>query len=69
MNKAKMLKIVNPLMSIVFLSLAGTGLFQSVLPYEFFHMVHGKLGYTFVVLVAAHIYLNWNWFKNILFKK
>lgn len=69
MNKAKLLKIVNPIMSIVFLCLAGSGLSQSFIPYEIFHAIHGKLGYLFVILVVAHIYLNWNWIKNLISKK
>lgn len=69
MNKGKMLKIINPLLSIVFFCLAGTGLFQSIIPYEVFHTVHGKLGYAFVILAIIHIYLNWNWIKNLMKKK
>lgn len=69
MNKPKLLKIINPLLLLVFICLASTGLLHNFLPYEFFHLVHSKLGYTFVLLSVIHIYLNWNWIKNLIFKK
>lgn len=69
MNKSKMLKIINPIMTIIFLCLAGSGLANNFIPYEIFHAVHGKLGFAFVVLVLIHIYLNWNWIKSQFFKK
>lgn len=69
MNKPKMLKIVNPIMTIVFLCLAGSGLAHDLIPYEIFHAVHGKLGFTFVLLAFTHIYLNWNWIKSQFLKK
>ena len=68
-KKASILKIINPIVGLLFLSQAGLGIFHEIIPYEIFHAIHGPLGYIFTLLVVSHIYLNWNWIKTNFFKK
>lgn len=66
MNKPSLLKIVNPILGIVFVMQALTGIFHdavSEISYELFENVHGLGGYLLVILAITHIYLNWNWIK------
>jgi len=69
MTKSKALKILNPILVILFLDQALTGIFHDFIPYEIFEKVHGIVGYFLAAAVALHIYLNWSWIKSTFFKK
>lgn len=69
MNKQKMLKFVNPSIGVLFIIQAGSGMFHSAIPYELFGRLHGSSGYLLTAGVAAHIYLNWSWFKTAFFAR
>ena len=69
MNKQKVLKIVNSVMAADFILLAGTALSDDIIPKEIYQIVHPILGYTFLVCVLSHVYLNWNWIKTNMLKK
>lgn len=66
MNKQKLLKIVNPLLSVSFVIQV-----VSIVLYKFevdTTMIHEVNGYVFIALVVCHIYLNWGWIKANIFK-
>ena len=69
MTKAKALKILNPILLILFLDQALTGIFHELIPYELFAKVHGVVGYVLAVAAVTHLVLNWSWFKSNFFKK
>lgn len=68
-SKPKLLKIVNPIIGILFLVQAGTGIFHGAISFEVFEKVHGSTGYLLTAGIATHIFLNWNWIKANFFKK
>jgi uncharacterized membrane protein YraQ (UPF0718 family) len=67
-TKLKALKIVNPIIAILFIGQAGSGIFHEVIPYEVFEKVHGTAGYLLAAGVIGHIVLNWSWIKTTFFK-
>lgn len=68
MNKAKILKIINLLLALLFLWVAGTAIFHTMIPYEVFKKLHPMGGYLFVLLAIIHLILNGAWIKNSFFK-
>jgi hypothetical protein len=73
MSNLKLLKIINPLMAIAFLS-AAVGIILLKFPiipslngsgviYKM-HIIGGQL---FILLAIIHITLNWNWIKSHIF--
>jgi hypothetical protein len=69
MTKQQLLKPVNAIMACVLLCLACTALLDDAIPREVYAVVHPVLGYTFLACVASHVFLNWSWIKNTMFKK
>ena len=69
MKKYSILKILNPLIGILFFNQAFSGIFHEKIPYEGFQIVHGLAGYLFTACVLLHIILNWNWFMTGYFRK
>ena len=71
MKKAALLKIINPIMALLFITQALSGIFHGYLmevSYEAFEIIHEIGGYIFIFLVVFHFILNWNWIKNTFFK-
>ena len=71
MKKSALLKIVNPLLILLFITQALSGILHDYLmevSYETFEIIHGIGGYVFVFLVVVHVTLNWNWVKSTFFK-
>ncbi len=73
MDKKKWLRVVNVLLALDFLGIAGSGITQGVfgypIPYELFRLAHPIGGYLLVALVATHLWLNWGWVKSTYFSK
>ncbi len=69
MKKAQTLKILNPIIAVLFVSQAVTAIAHESIPYEVYKVVHGAGGFLFVLLVALHITLNWSWVKATFLKK
>ena len=67
-NKQKLLKVINPIIGILFFSQALSGFFNDFIPYEIFSKTHGLGGYLLVAGVIIHVIVNWSWFKTA-FKK
>jgi len=66
MNRQTLLRLVNPLLALSFLSQAGSGLFHKALSHKAFEIIHEDGGYVLVVLALAHIALNWPWIRSTL---
>jgi len=71
MSKAKMLLTVNSLLAVVVVLQAITGALvkYEVGPGEFWPDTHIALGTTVLILVTAHLWLNWGWVRSNIFKK
>jgi hypothetical protein len=64
MNKGRMLKVLNPIVAILFLNQLGTGIFRGSLSYETFEVLHQGGAIVFAIAVVAHVALNWNWVRG-----
>lgn len=69
MKKNTVLKILNPIMGLLVLNQALTGLLRDALPYDAFEMLHEGGGPALVAVIALHVFLNWNWIRATYFKK
>lgn len=73
MSKVTLLRIVNSLLLLAFLVQAATGIIFSleihVPAMELLSEIHEYVGLLMVVLVIAHLSLNWGWVKANIFKK
>ena len=69
MTKATALKILNPLLALLFINQATTGLLADELPREAFEILHEGGAYVLIAGVVLHVVLNWNWVKATFFRK
>ncbi|MDD5458671.1 MAG: hypothetical protein PHF37_04700 [Phycisphaerae bacterium] len=69
MAKNTALKILNPLLGLVLVSQAVTGLFGAKIGPEAFEVLHKDSGIVLAALVALHVALNFNWVKGSYFRK
>ena len=69
MKKQKALKIVNPLLSLAFATVALTGLFHDLIPWEVYSRLHPAAGFTLAALAATHVALNWGWISANYFRR
>jgi hypothetical protein len=66
MKKTTALKIVNPIIGLLFVSQSVTGVFGQIIPYDINGPIHKFGGYLFIAFVIIHIILNWSWIKSTL---
>jgi hypothetical protein len=64
MNKARILKILNPLLALLLVFQLISGLLPTLVPYE----VHRWAGILLAAGVALHVALNWSWIRANLLK-
>ena len=69
MNRAKALKILNPILAVIFLCQVCTGLLHKYIFYKVYDMVHGGGGIVLLAAVIIHLYLNWTWVRSNFVKK
>ena len=69
MNRALALKILNPILAVLVLNQALTGMFSSALPHEAFEILHEGGGALLILGVVLHVDLNWNWVKGSFFRR
>ena len=69
MNRMTLLKIVNPLLAVLALNQATTGLLFDLLPRPVFEIIHQGGGIAFVIAAGLHVLLNWNWIKSNYLRK
>lgn len=65
----KLLRIINVILALNLLVMATTGGLRDWIPYDVFRAIHRPAGFTLVVLVLVHLYLNRNWIKQNYLKK
>jgi len=68
MSKQTALKIVNPLLVVLLLNQATTGLLHEKLPRETFELLHSG-GWLLVLVSILHLALNWNWVKAAFLRR
>lgn len=69
MNKNKMLKIINTVLAVLFLTQVLSGFLHDYIPGDIFEIVHEGGAVLLVFFLGLHIYLNWGWVKSSFFKK
>ena len=62
-------KILIPLLAALAINQAVTVLFSDVMSYEAFKYLHKGGGAVFMILIACHFVLNFNWVKASYFGK
>ncbi len=63
MKRNTALKILNPVLGLLVLSQAASGLGHGALSHDVFEVVHEGGGVLLVLAAAAHLALNWNWVR------
>lgn len=72
MTKNSVLKIINPILGILLVNQALTGIFADKIfarSPEAFEVLHEGGGYLFAALCVLHVILNWAWVKANFFRK
>ena len=70
MKKTELLKVVNIILALDFLIIAGTALLRDfIIETGYYRQLHAYPGFLLIALVAVHLFLNWNWVKGTYFKK
>ena len=69
MKKLTVLKFINVVLFILFLSQAITGTGHEVVPGKIFEILHMKGGIVLIILILVHFTLNWGWVKSSYFRK
>jgi hypothetical protein len=69
MKRHSALKILNPILALLFLNQIIVGLFHITFPYNAFKILHQGGGIILATAVLLHVILNWNWVKVNFIKK
>jgi hypothetical protein len=70
MKRNTMLKILNPVLFVLFINQALTAIFLDEMPVRVFQIFHKGGGAILLILIAIHFILNFNWVKaNYLLKR
>ncbi len=69
MKRNTMLKILNPILLVLFISQAVTGLFSAKVSPEVFNFFHRGGGTILIALIVVHFILNFNWVKANYFPR
>ncbi len=69
MKKNTVLKFLNPILLILFISQAVTGLFHDKISPDAFEFFHEGGGIILIALITVHIILNLSWFRANYLKK
>jgi hypothetical protein len=63
MKRNAALKILNPILLVLFISQTITALFHDEISYKVFQIFHKGGGFVLLAFIAAHFVLNFNWVK------
>lgn len=63
------LKILNPVLAVLFLNQILTGILHGAIPKEAYEFLHEGGGMVTAVAVLVHVILNWNWVKANFLRK
>ena len=64
MKRNSILKILNPILAILFANQVLTGIFHDIIQKDAYEILHGGGGISFAVAALLHLILNWNWVKS-----
>jgi hypothetical protein len=64
-----LLKIVNPILAVVFLFQITSGLMHGIISHELFGTIHGSSAGVLMACVLIYLILNWYWIKANFLKK
>jgi|WetSurMetagenome_2_1015567.scaffolds.fasta_scaffold01414_9 hypothetical protein len=67
MNRQKALKVLNPLLFLLFLLQATSAVGARLGWYALFTLVHKPVGFALIIVGIVHLVLNWQWVKSVLF--
>ena len=63
MKRNRLLKVLNPVLAILFVNQILTGMFADALPREGFEILHKGGGFLFALVGIIHVVLNWGWIQ------
>ncbi len=63
MSKNFLLKIINLILLVLFISQACSGLFHHALSHKSFEIIHEGGGIILVIIAILHLILNWGWIR------
>jgi hypothetical protein len=63
-----MLKIVNPILGLLFVNQVATGLFHGGVSHEAFEIMHEGGGILLALVGGLHVALNWSWIRTNFLK-
>ena len=69
MRRNTALKILNPVLAVLFINQAVTVMFLDELPARAFQIFHKGGGAILLILIAVHFILNFNWVKANYFSR
>ena len=69
MIKTRILLILNPIIAILILNQAVTGILKKSISYGTYEVLHGVGGIITVIAVIIHVILNWKWVSSNYFKR
>ena len=68
MTRNSALKILNPVIGLLFLSQFLTAVFHGSIPPETYELLHEGGGLALTALIVLHLILNWGWIKASYFR-
>lgn len=63
MKRNALLKILNPILAVLFVNQVTTGALHGYLSEEAYEILHEGSGVVFAVAALLHVIMNWNWVK------
>ena len=63
MKRNRFLKVLNPVLAILFVNQILTGMFADMLPRAGFEILHKGGGILFALVGIMHVVLNWGWIQ------
>ena len=69
MIKNRILKVLNPIIAILILNQAITGMFQEPISHHTYEVVHGGASVVTVIAVIIYVTLDWKWISSNYFKR
>ncbi len=69
MKRHSTLKVLNPILALLFLNQIIAGLLHAALPHDTFKILHQGGGIILGAAALLHVILNWNWVKLNFIKK
>ena len=69
MKRNYILKILNPVLAVLFLNQILTGILHDAIPKEAYEFLHEGGGISFAVAAVLHVILNWNWVKTNFYRR